>query len=54
MTAGSNPAAIERRSGRERWLRYWLTTRRSIRPSTQRSYAEHMDNHLVPHLGLSG
>ncbi len=35
----------------ERWLRYWVTTRTSIRPSTLRSYAEHVDNHLVPYLG---
>src|SRR5262249_47232310 len=35
----------------QRWLRYWLTTRTSIRPSTMRSYTEHVDNHLVPHLG---
>ena len=34
-----------------RWLRYWLTTRTSIRPSTLRSYTEHVDRHLVPHLG---
>jgi hypothetical protein len=34
-----------------RWLRYWLTTRTSIRPSTLRSYAEHLDRHLIPHLG---
>ncbi len=34
-----------------RWLRYWLTTRTSIRPSTLRSYTEHVDRHLIPHLG---
>jgi hypothetical protein len=34
-----------------RWLRYWLTTRTSIRPSTLRSYTEHVDLHLIPHLG---
>jgi integrase len=34
-----------------RWLRFWLSTRTSIRPSTLRSYAEHVDNVLVPHLG---
>jgi integrase len=33
------------------WLRYWLTTRTSIRPSTLRSYTEHVDRHLIPHLG---
>jgi hypothetical protein len=34
-----------------RWLRYWLTTRTSIRPSTLRSYTEHVERHLIPHLG---
>jgi hypothetical protein len=34
-----------------RWLRYWLTTRTSIRPSTLRSYSEHVERHLTPHLG---
>jgi site-specific recombinase XerD len=34
-----------------RWLRYWLTTRASIRPSTLRSYTEHVERHLIPHLG---
>jgi len=34
-----------------RWLRHWLTTRTSIRPSTLRSYAEHVERHLIPYLG---
>jgi hypothetical protein len=34
-----------------RWLRYWLSTRSSIRPSTLRSYTEHVERHLIPHLG---
>jgi integrase len=34
-----------------RWLRFWLSTRTSIRTSTLRSYSEHVDNVLVPHLG---
>jgi integrase len=34
-----------------RWLRYWLTSRTSIRPSTLRSYQHHIDAHLIPHLG---
>jgi len=34
-----------------RWLRFWLSTRTSIRPSTVRSYTEHVDNVLIPHLG---
>ena len=31
-----------------RWLRYWLTTRTSIRPSRLRSYTEHVERHLLP------
>lgn len=34
-----------------RWLRYWLTTRVAIRPSTLRSYTEHAERHLIPRLG---
>ncbi len=34
-----------------RWLRYWLSTRTSIRPSTLRSYTEHVERHLIPYLG---
>jgi hypothetical protein len=34
-----------------RWLRYWLSTRTSIRPTTLRSYTEHVERHLIPHLG---
>jgi integrase len=34
-----------------RWLRYWLSTRTRIRPSTLRSYTEHVDRHLIPHIG---
>src|SRR5262249_37835459 len=37
-----------------RWPRFWLSTRTSIRPSTLRSYTEHVDNVLVPHLARSG
>jgi integrase len=34
-----------------RWLRYWLSTKTGIRPSTRRSYTEHVERHLIPHLG---
>jgi hypothetical protein len=34
-----------------RWLRYWLSTRNSIRPSTLRSFTEHVERHLIPYLG---
>jgi len=37
-----------------RWLRYWLTTRTGIRPTTLRSYTEHVERHLIPTLGGSG
>jgi integrase len=33
------------------WLRYWLTTRTSLRPTTLRSYISHVEVHLIPHLG---
>jgi hypothetical protein len=32
-------------------LRYWLTTRTSIRASTLRSYTDHVERVLVPRLG---
>jgi len=34
-----------------RWLRHWLTTRTSLRPTTLRSYTSHVEVHLIPHLG---
>jgi hypothetical protein len=34
-----------------RWLVWWLSTRRSLRPSTLRSYTDHVQRHLVPYLG---
>jgi hypothetical protein len=36
------------------WLRYWLTTRTKIRPTTLRSYEIHVERHLIPHLAGSG
>ncbi|MFD0746611.1 tyrosine recombinase XerC [Phytohabitans flavus] len=33
------------------WLRYWLTTRRSIRPATLHIYARHVEKDLVPTIG---
>jgi integrase len=36
---------------RARWLRYWLSTRTSIRPSTRRAYTQHVEGHLIPQLG---
>jgi hypothetical protein len=33
------------------WLRYWLGTRRSIRPSTLLFYTQYVERYLIPHLG---
>ena len=33
------------------WLRRWLASRLSLRPETARSYAGHIEDYLVPHLG---
>src|SRR2546421_3295423 len=45
----------EARTGRawtvERWLRYWLSTRVSIRPTTRLSHAGYIEQFLIPHLG---
>ncbi|MET7418224.1 hypothetical protein [Dactylosporangium sp. NPDC005555] len=47
--------SLERFTGQrwtvERWLRYWLTTRTSIRPTTLRVYTQHIEQYLIPHLG---
>jgi hypothetical protein len=34
-----------------RWLRCWLSAPTGIRPTTLRSYTEHVERHLIPHLG---
>src|SRR5437773_3019698 len=45
----------EARTGRawtvQRWLRYWLSTRVSIRPTTRLSHAGYIEQFLIPHLG---
>ncbi|MET7419138.1 type II toxin-antitoxin system prevent-host-death family antitoxin [Dactylosporangium sp. NPDC005555] len=47
--------SLERFTGQrwtvERWLRYRLTTRTSIRPTTLRVYTQHIEHYLIPHLG---
>jgi hypothetical protein len=47
--------SLERFTGQrwtvERWLRYWLTTRTSIRPTTLRVYTQHIEQCLIPRLG---
>ena len=35
----------------EQWLRYWLSTRTTIRPTTRLHYTRDVDNVLIPHLG---
>src|SRR6266498_3693193 len=35
----------------ERWLRHWLDTRTSIRPTTRFHYTRDVDTVLIPHLG---
>lgn len=35
----------------ETYLRQWLDAKRALRPSTRKSYQEHIDLYLVPHLG---
>jgi hypothetical protein len=34
-----------------RWLRCWLEMQQGLRPSTRKSYADHVRLHLIPHLG---
>ena len=34
-----------------RWLRHWLGTRTSIRPTTLRAYTHHVDAYLIPAIG---
>jgi integrase len=33
------------------FLEQWLAGKRALRPSTRKSYREHVDQHLLPHLG---
>ncbi|GAA3302612.1 tyrosine-type recombinase/integrase [Dactylosporangium vinaceum] len=35
----------------ERWLRYWLSSRTSIRPTTKLHYTRDVERVLIPHLG---
>ncbi|GAA2702864.1 tyrosine-type recombinase/integrase [Micromonospora olivasterospora] len=35
----------------ERWLRYWLSTRTKIRPTTKAAYTRDVEQFLIPHLG---
>ena len=35
----------------ERWLRYWLSTRTAIRPTTKLHYTRDVERVLIPHLG---
>lgn len=45
-------AAIGRAWTVQRWLEQWLSgISDQVRPSTLRSYREHVHNYLIPHLG---
>src|SRR5436305_1094548 len=35
----------------ERWLRYWLSTRSQLRPTSLLHYTRDVDQVLIPHLG---
>ena len=35
----------------ERWLRYWLSTRVGIRPTTRLSHTQYIERFLIPHVG---
>jgi integrase len=35
----------------ERWLRYWLSTRTKIRPTTKAQYTRDVEQFLIPHMG---
>jgi hypothetical protein len=35
----------------ERWLRYWLSTRVALRPTTRLSHTHYIERFLIPHLG---
>jgi integrase len=35
----------------ERWLRYWLSTRTNLRPTTRLHYTRDVERVLIPHLG---
>jgi integrase len=48
----ADAAAVGRSWTVKRWLEHWLDAARlHLRPSTLRSYREHIRNHLVPNLG---
>ncbi len=37
-----------------RWLRFWLSTRTAIRPTTRLSHTGYIEQFLIPHLGHMG
>lgn len=37
-----------------RWLRYWLSTRVAIQPTTRRSHTHYIERFLIPTLARSG
>jgi site-specific recombinase XerD len=48
---GLIPGRADHEAALETWLGFWLSTRRSIRPNTARTYRIHVDKYLVPALG---
>jgi integrase len=51
ILAGSSRNPDMHRMTVETYLRQWLDGKRALRPSTRRSYREHLELYLVPHLG---
>ncbi|MBO4207560.1 site-specific integrase, partial [Micromonospora echinofusca] len=49
------PLSREEQAGRSwtvtRWLRYWLSTKTRIRPTTRMHYTHHVEQFLIPHIG---
>ncbi|MFV2098038.1 tyrosine recombinase XerC [Micromonospora sp. LOL_014] len=45
----------EKQAGRSwtvaRWMRYWLSARKRIRPTTKMHYTRDVENFLIPHIG---
>lgn len=49
--AGRGRAKPATRGPLARWLRYWLSARVGIRPTTRLSHTQYIDRFLIPHLG---
>jgi hypothetical protein len=42
---------LDRRQTVGEWLEEWFAGKRNLRPGTRRSYRQHIDDYLIPHLG---